>query len=92
MPKTHAGDKASRKLVIVHVDLMEHPDTVSAASNKYIMDIIDDHSSYAWAIPLTAKSDTFNALQAWALAREVETGSKVGIYHSDNGKLKMESM
>jgi hypothetical protein len=50
MLKTRAGDKASRKLVIIHVDLMEHPDTVSAASNKCIMDIIDDHSSYAWAI------------------------------------------
>ncbi|KAG1869521.1 hypothetical protein F4604DRAFT_2019325, partial [Suillus subluteus] len=54
---------------IVHVDLMEHPDTVSAAGNKYIMDIIDDHSSYAWAIPLAAKSDAFPALQTWALAR-----------------------
>jgi len=92
IPKTHAGDKASRKLGIVHVDLMEHPDTVSVAGNKYIMDIIDDHSSYAWAIHLAAKSDAFNALQAWALAREVKTSSKIGIYRSDNGELKTDSM
>jgi hypothetical protein len=71
---------------------MEHPDTVSVAGNKYIMDIIDDHSSYAWAIHLAAKSDAFNALQAWALAQEVKTSSKIGIYRSDNGELKTDSM
>jgi hypothetical protein len=92
VPKTRSGDKASRRLGIVHVDLMEHPDTTSATGNKYVMDIIDDFSSYAWSIPLAAKSDAFPALQAWALAWEVKTNSKVGIYRSDNGELKTESM
>ncbi|KAG2111902.1 uncharacterized protein F5147DRAFT_526604, partial [Suillus discolor] len=68
VPKTRQGPKSERRLGIVHVDLMEHPDTVSAAGNKYIMDIIDDHSSYTWSIPLAAKSDAFPALQAWTLA------------------------
>ncbi|KAG1866231.1 hypothetical protein F4604DRAFT_1505943, partial [Suillus subluteus] len=69
VPRVREGKRAVRKLEIIHVDLMEHPDTVSAASNKYVMDIIDDFSSYAWAIPLAAKSDAFPALKAWALAR-----------------------
>jgi transposase InsO family protein len=56
------------------------------------MDIIDDFSSYAWSIPLAAKSDAFTALQAWERARELETGLKVGIYCSDNGELKSASM
>lgn len=56
------------------------------------MDIIDDHLSYTWSIPLASKSNTFPALQAWALAREAETGTKVGVYRSDNSKLKSESM
>ncbi|KAJ8584501.1 hypothetical protein M405DRAFT_695595, partial [Rhizopogon salebrosus TDB-379] len=42
VPKVRGGDRATRKLGIVHVDLMEHPDILSAAGNKYIMDIIDD--------------------------------------------------
>jgi hypothetical protein len=63
--KVQVGEKASRKLGIIHVDLMEHPDTLSAAGNKYVMDIIDDFSSYAWSIPLASKSDAFPALLAW---------------------------
>ncbi|KIK78256.1 hypothetical protein PAXRUDRAFT_107455, partial [Paxillus rubicundulus Ve08.2h10] len=35
------------------------------------LDIINDFSSYCWAIP---------------------TGSKVDVYHSDNGELKSEAM
>jgi hypothetical protein len=42
---------------------MEHPDTVSVAGNKYIMDVIDDFSSYLWSITLTSKNDAFPALQ-----------------------------
>jgi len=85
IPKVRVGSRAARKLGIVHVDLMEHPDTVSTSGNKYIMDIIDDFSSYAWSIPLAAKSHAFTALQAWERARELETGLKVGIYRSKWG-------
>jgi hypothetical protein len=92
IPKTHQGVKADRRLGIVHIDLMEHPNTVSASGNRYIMDIIDDHLSYSWAIPLASKSDAFPALQVWALTRKTETGSKVRTYRSENGELKSESM
>ncbi|KAG1874863.1 hypothetical protein F4604DRAFT_1513831, partial [Suillus subluteus] len=69
IPKVCAGVRATRRLGIVHVDLMEHPDVVLAAGNKYILDIIDDFLSYTWSIPLSAKSDAFPALQAWEKAR-----------------------
>jgi hypothetical protein len=92
VPKVRVGGRATRKLGIVHVDLMEHPDTVLAAGNKYVMDVIDDFSSYAWAIPLASKGDAPAALQAWERARELETGSKVGIFRSDNGELKSTAM
>ncbi|KAG1875760.1 hypothetical protein F4604DRAFT_1519783, partial [Suillus subluteus] len=62
VPKVRVGARAGRRLGIVHVDLMEHPDVVSALGNKYIMDIIDDFSSYTWAIPLASKSDAFSSL------------------------------
>jgi hypothetical protein len=92
IPKVREGKRADRRLGIVHVDLMEHPDTVSATGNRYIMDIIDDFSSYSWSIPLASKSDAFPALEAWTQAREVETGLKVGILRSDNGELKSSSV
>ncbi|KAG1867333.1 hypothetical protein F4604DRAFT_1521695, partial [Suillus subluteus] len=64
VPKVRESSCATRKLGIVHVDLMEHPEIVSSAGNKYVMDIIDDHSSYMWAIPLASKDTAFPALQA----------------------------
>ncbi|KAG2059353.1 hypothetical protein BDR06DRAFT_843595, partial [Suillus hirtellus] len=55
--KVREGERVTCKLGIVYINLMEHPDTVSAAGNRYVMDIIDDFSSYSWAIPLASKSD-----------------------------------
>lgn len=92
IPKVRVGGRATRKLGIVHVDLMEHPDTVSAAGNKYMMDIINNFLSYTWAIPLASKGDAPSALQAWECACKLETGSKVGIFRSDNGELKSLAM
>lgn len=66
------GKEHHRSLV-----LMEQPNTLSATGNKYIMNIIDDFSSYAWSIPLAAKSDTFPALLTWERARKLETTLKV---------------
>ncbi|KAG2046954.1 hypothetical protein BDR06DRAFT_828348, partial [Suillus hirtellus] len=42
VPNVWTGNRVERKLGIVHMDLMEHPDTPSAAGNRYIMDIIND--------------------------------------------------
>ena len=67
---------------------MEHPENVSAADNRYVMNIIDDFSSYCWSVPLSMKSEAFSALQAWEIAHEAETGLRIGILRSDNGELK----
>jgi hypothetical protein len=74
IPKVRVGVRARRQLAVVHVDLMEHPDTVSTSGNKYIMDIIDDFSSYCWSIPLASKSDASTSLITWECARELKTG------------------
>ncbi|KAG2050615.1 hypothetical protein BDR06DRAFT_839607, partial [Suillus hirtellus] len=57
IPKVWVGKQATRKLGNVHIDLMEHLDTLSAAGNGYIMDLINNFLSYAWSVPLVAKSD-----------------------------------
>jgi len=71
---------------------MEHPETVFATGNHYVMDIIDDFSLFMWAIPLASKGAAFPALQAWERAHELETGLHIGIYHLDNGELKSSAM
>lgn len=71
---------------------MEHPEHVSASGNRYILDIVDDNTSYCWAIPLANKSDAFPALMAWEHACETETNSKVGMYRSDNGELRSHAV
>lgn len=58
----------------------------------YVLNIIDDFSSYYWLIPLSAKSEAFAALQAWEIVCEVETGLRVGILHFDNGELKYNDL
>ncbi|KNZ79244.1 hypothetical protein J132_03719 [Termitomyces sp. J132] len=46
-----------------------------------------------WSIPLKSKSNAFPALQGWEKVRELETGTKVGIYHvGHDGKLKSHQM
>ena len=86
------GARASRKLGIIHVDLLEHPEHVSALGNKYVLNIVDDFSSYCWSIPLPAKSHAYKALMDWECACQLETSLKVGIYHSDNGELKCTAL
>jgi hypothetical protein len=82
------GNQGIRRLGIIHVDLLEHPEHVSSLENKYVLNIIDDFSSYCWSLPLTPKSDTYKALLDWEHTRELETSLPVSIYHSDNGELK----
>ena len=56
------------------------------------MDIVDDYTSFPWSIPLRNKDNLFSELKAWKLAREAETGLKVGTYVTDNGELKSHEM
>ena len=92
VPKVRTGLKADRRLGIVYVDLTG-PEAVKLASgNLYSMNIIDDFSSYIWCIPLPSISAAAGALCKWELAREVETGSKIGIFRVDNGELKSNEM
>jgi transposase InsO family protein len=92
VPKTRGqgtqGGKATRRLEKVWVDLSGPHDVVSRTGGRYVMNIVDDYTSFVWSIILKNKSDAFPALQIWERARENETGLKVGIYRMDNGELR----
>lgn len=61
----------------------------SYAGNKYIIDLVDDYTNMSWSILLKLKADVFAVLQAWKKIRELETGEKIGIYHTGHdGELK----
>ena len=95
VPKKHKegeGHRATRKLEKVWVNLSGLHAVKSHTGNKYVMDIVDDYTSFPWSIPLKNKDDTFLKLKAWELAHESETGLKVGMYITDNSELKSNKM
>lgn len=79
------GHRATRRLEKVWVDLSGQHAVESCTGNLYIMDIVDDYTSFLWSIPLKCKDDAFSELKAWELALEKETGLQVGSYIMDNG-------
>jgi hypothetical protein len=57
------------------------------------MNLVDDYMNKPWTIPLKLKSDVLGELKVWKLACEVETGLKVGTYHtSHDGELSGHQM
>src|SRR5271169_3716651 len=84
--------KATRRLEIVWVDLSGPHDVTSRSGNKYILNLVDDATSFPWSIPIPSKDAAYSELKVWELARENETGIKVGTYRTDNGELKSKAM
>jgi hypothetical protein len=76
VPKTQTqgsqGGKATRRLEKVWVDLSGPHDVVSRTGGQYVMNIVDDHTSFCWSIILKNKSDAFTTLQTWEQAWENE--------------------
>jgi hypothetical protein len=92
VPKVREGVKASRRLGVVWADLSGPHDVKSSHGNLYVIDIVDDHTSYPWSFPIPSKDMAFQTLLAWERSVELETGQKVGIYRTDNGELKTNEM
>ena len=86
------GHRATRRLEKVWVDLTGPTAVTSRNGNNYIMNVLDDFTSFAWSIPLPNKADAYPRLKEWELARENETGLKIGTYRVDNGELKSDKM
>ena len=86
------GHRATRRLEKVWVDLTGPTAVTSRNGNNYVMNILDDFTSFAWTIPLPNKAEAYPRLKEWELARENETGLKVSTYRVDNGELKSDRM
>jgi len=59
---------------------------------RYLMNIVDDYSSFSWTFPLRQKSNVLSVLQSWAKHTEAQCGERVGIFHLDGGELDSRAM
>jgi hypothetical protein len=87
VPKKREGVKATTPLEYVSVDLCGPMPITSHSGHVYYMNIIDDHTSYVWSLPLKAKSDASSVLQRWQRVVENRSRCKLKILVTDNGEL-----
>jgi hypothetical protein len=92
VPKVRSGECSVRRLGIIWVDLTGPEAVVSAMGNHYVMNVVDNHTSFPWTFLLKQKSDAFPTLKAWALQAESEVKERISIIRSDNGELKSGEM
>ena len=88
VPKVREGVRAKGVLDVVYIDLTGPQSVQSASGFNYVMNIIDDASSFVHTALLPLKSAAIKALKEWVLAAERETGRTVGSFNIDNGELK----
>ncbi len=58
----------------------------------YLMNIIDDYSSFPWGFILKKKSDAEQVFRDWKTKVERETGHRIGIVYTDGGGEYSSSM
>jgi hypothetical protein len=92
VPHVHSGERSTRCLGVVYVDLTGPEAVVSVSGNQYLMNIVDDFSSFPWSSPLKLKSDALPTLQAWARCIELEANCQIGTIHIDGGELDSGAM
>lgn len=92
IPKEREGERATRPLERVFVDLCGPIRPVSSSGRLYSMNVIDDFLSYVWSLPLRSKSDASSILQRWHRAVTNQTSHWLQILISDNGELVSNAM
>jgi transposase InsO family protein len=76
--------RKANPLDLIHMDLVELP-VLSIGSFKYMLSIIDDHSSYGRDFYLKEKSDTLEKFQQYITWAERQFNTKLKAIRSDHG-------
>ena len=92
VPKLQEGERATRPLEHVFIDLCGPMPVHLHSGRLYSMNIIDDFSSYIWSLPLRNKEEAASILQLWHRIVENQSGHQLKILVSDNGELVSKSM
>lgn len=87
VPKMREGARATRQLERVFLDLTGPMSLPSRTGCLYLMNIIDDYSSFSWSIPLRSKAEAAPLLKQWLTAMEVQTPHHLSSFVTDNGEL-----
>src|SRR5882762_1701312 len=88
VPKKREGARVKGALDIVYIDLTGPQPVQSASGFSYVMNLIDDATSFTYTYLLPLKSSAIRVLKEWVLLAERETGRTVGSFNIDNGELK----
>jgi Integrase core domain len=92
VPKVWEGVQASHLLECVFVDLCGPMASCSHSGHLYLMNVIDDYSSYVWSLPLRNKSKAASILKIWHCVVENQSGHCLKILITDNGELISKSI
>jgi len=78
------SEKHAEKLFdLVHMDIIEFP-TISYHKHKYVLNILDDHSSYGAGYLLAAKPDIFEAFKEFYNLMDLQDAIKIKQIRVDN--------
>lgn len=77
--------RATQILELVHGDLCGPITPSTAAGNRYIFVLIDDHSRYMWSILLKGKDEAFEKFKKFKAMIEQETGASIKTFRTDRG-------
>jgi transposase InsO family protein len=92
VPSQREGSKVTKPLERVFVDLCGPMPCCSRSNCLYLINLIDDFSSYIWSLPLRSKDEAASVLQLWHRAVENQSGHHLQILVSNNGELVSNSM
>ena len=87
VPKTQEGARATSPLERIYVDLCGPMSKPSRTGRLYLMNFIDDYSSFIWSLPLRNKSEASTVFKHWLMAVELQTPHKLKCLVTDNGEL-----
>ena len=85
MPKSREGTRAKSKLEIVYSDIAGPEAVETGASEKYMLNLVDDFTSCSWTYTLKKKSDAVDVFKDWKALVESESGLKLSIIRTDSG-------
>lgn len=77
--------RATNILELVHGDLYGPITPPTAAQNRYIFVLIDDHSRYMWSVLLKEKGEAFKKFKIFKACVEQETGVTIKTFRTDRG-------
>ena len=78
--------RSTKPLGLVHSDLFFPLPTPSYGGSRYVVTFIDDYSRFCWLYLLKLKSEVFEQLKVWKALVENQSGKKIKVLRTDNGK------